>query len=224
MSPTDFTERVVRVFQEHADSERASEMAQYMKNQFPFYGIQKPLRTQLTKPFLTEARQGTWAEQQEVVRWLWQLPERENAYLALDLLYAIRSSWGEEVIDLLEELIVTRSWWDTVDLLAAKLTGAYFLQYPIARGERTAAWIGADNFWLQRSALLFQLSYKGQTDAELLFKYIRRVAHSREFFIQKAIGWALRQYSYTNPAGVRQFVESTALAPLSRREALKRIQ
>ncbi|RNB56968.1 DNA alkylation repair protein [Brevibacillus gelatini] len=114
------------------------------------------------------------------------------------------------------------SWWDTVDYLAAHTIGALFSRSPELIRPNTTAWVKGDNIWLARTALLFQLSYKSRTDQELLFALIESCAASREFFIAKAIGWALREYAKTEPEAVRDFVE-TALANLSRREALKHL-
>ena len=118
------------------------------------------------------------------------------------------------------ELITTNSWWDTVDWLA-KLVGEHFRRYPALIRPGTERWMASDNFWLQRVCLIFQLKYKGATDAALLFGYVRRIAGSREFFLQKGAGWALREYSKTDPDDVRAFVETTRLAPLTKREALR---
>jgi 3-methyladenine DNA glycosylase AlkD len=122
----------------------------------------------------------------------------------------------------LEDFITTKSWWDSVDGLAV-MAGEHFKRYPHLQSQITASWIHSDNIWLQRSALLFQLRYKEDTDWPLLEKYITTVFHNPEFFIQKACGWALRQYSKTNPNAVRVFVEKHTLSTVCRREAVKYI-
>ena len=118
-------------------------------------------------------------------------------------------------------MIITKSWWDTVDRIASRLVGFYFREHKELIEPYTEKWMYYGNMWLQRTALLFQLKYKKETDTDLLFGYIQALAESPEFFIQKAIGWALREYSKTAPKTVKQFVDSTLLAPLSKREALK---
>jgi 3-methyladenine DNA glycosylase AlkD len=127
-------------------------------------------------------------------------------------------------LPVLEELIGVRSWWDTVDFLAPKLAGPLLLRYPELIGTYPGRWIESDNIWYQRSAILFQLDYKQQTDAQRLFDYIRRRADSREFFVQKAAGWALRQYSKTAPDAVREFIAGNELPPLTVREGLKWVE
>jgi 3-methyladenine DNA glycosylase AlkD len=117
-------------------------------------------------------------------------------------------------------MLTTRSWWDSVDWIS-KLVGQHFRRYPALIRPVTARWMDSGLLWLQRCCLIFQLFYKDKTDTELLFEYIRRVSRSKEFFLQKGAGWALRQYSRTNPEAVRQFIENTPLAPLTKREGLR---
>ena len=125
---------------------------------------------------------------------------------------------------LYEELITTKSWWDTVDGLAANQVGEHFQRYPELRGKCTKRWMASGNIWLQRTCLIFQLRYKKQTDFELMKSFIIPLAGSKEFFIRKAIGWALRQYSKFEPARVIDFVESQPMSHLSKKEALKLIK
>ena len=127
-----------------------------------------------------------------------------------------------EFIEFLEELILANSWWDTVDWIS-KLVGMHFKRFPQLIVPVTERWMDSGNFWLQRVCLIFQLSYKEKTDADLMFKYVRRVADSKEFFLQKGAGWALRQYSRTNPEAVREFLASTRLSALTKREAMRLI-
>ena len=148
---------------------------------------------------------------------------REMHYFALETVQKALKKQAPEFIGFLEALICTRSWWDTVDWLA-KLTGLHFKSHPALIRPVTERWMDSGNMWLQRVSMIFQLSYKEKTDTELMFGYIRRLAHSKEFFIQKGAGWALRQYSKTNPQAVVQFVETTQLAPLTKREALRLVK
>jgi 3-methyladenine DNA glycosylase AlkD len=143
-------------------------------------------------------------------------------YFGLETLEKTLKKQPSECIDFLEELICTRSWWDTVDWIN-KLVGLHFRKYPALIQPVTERWMASGNIWLQRICLIFQLTYKDKTDTALLFKYVERVAGSKEFFLQKGAGWALRQLAKTNPEAVVSFVEKTRLAPLTRREALKNI-
>lgn len=207
----------------HADAEQAGPMKAYMKDNFPFLGIKTPRRAELMKQFLTEHGLPGLDELPAVVRELWALPEREYAYSAMQLLDKLRKRLTAEHLPLLEELIVTKSWWDTVDYLAAHPVGDILAKHPELIPAVTEALIESDDIWLQRTAILFQLHYKQRTDARLLFDMILRCSESKEFFIRKAIGWALREYAKTDPAAVRRFVGETPLSPLSVREALKHI-
>jgi len=110
--------------------------------------------------------------------------------------------------------------WDTVDGLN-KLVGLHFKQHPSLIRPVTERWVESGNIWLQRVSMIFQLTYKDKTDADLMFDYIRRLSKSKEFFIQKGVGWALRQYSKINPEAVAQFIAATPLAPLTKREGMK---
>ena len=128
-------------------------------------------------------------------------------------------------IKTLEYLIVTKSWWDTVDSLAGGTVGIHFLRFPEVREQYLARWRASKNFWLRRTTILFQLGYEQNTDFDLLCDIIRENLGSNEFFINKAIGWALRQYARTDPKAVKKFVNATKeLNPLSRREAMKHLE
>ena len=124
---------------------------------------------------------------------------------------------------LLEELITAKSWWDTVDGVSSWICEPYFLKFPQHKSEITDQWTVHDNIWLPRASIIFQLGYKEKTDVNLLFHHIRLNLGSKEFFINKAIGWALREYAKTNPEAVKQFVRQTPMPSLSKREALRRL-
>lgn len=214
-----FVEEAVRLFHEHANPELAGPMRKYMKDHFPFLGIKAPLRKELSKRLLKE--QGIPDDWETVVRQLWTMPEREFQYVAMDLLEKVKKRLEAGHLRLVEELITTKSWWDTVDYLAAHSVGTLFRLFPALIAPTNEGWIASGNLWLQRATILFQLSYKEKTDQELLFSNIRIYKDSQEFFIQKAIGWSLREYAKTDADAVLRFVEQTPLASLSRREALK---
>jgi 3-methyladenine DNA glycosylase AlkD len=198
-------------------------MEAYMKHHFPFLGIKTPERTAITRSFLGEHGVPKGIELVQAAEELWALPEREYQYVAQGLLEKHVKKAEPDHIELLEQLIITKSWWDTVDLIASKLVGGHFTRFPEMIVPYTERWIASDNLWLRRTAILFQLSYKTRTDEELLFRYIEYCAEEKEFFIRKSIGWALREYAKTNADAVRRFAANTELSPLSRREALKRI-
>ncbi|MCU6793649.1 DNA alkylation repair protein [Paenibacillus sp. WQ 127069] len=212
---------IVKRFKEQADADAAMPMIKYMRNQFAFLGLPNPVRTSITKPWLKEFERLTEEQLIQAVEELWDLPEREYQYAALSLLEKYKKSSGTGHVDLLEKIIINKSWWDTVDTIASHLVGAFFLRYPELISAYTERWIRSDNMWLQRTALLFQLTYKQQTDQERLFSYILLCKDSDQFFIRKAIGWSLRELSKSDPQAVISFMQQYTLSPLSHREALK---
>ncbi|MBC1379584.1 DNA alkylation repair protein [Listeria innocua] len=196
-------------------------MEAYMKNQFLFLGIRATERKKLVAEFLKE--NGMPVDLLGFVVELFAEEEREFQYAAIDLLSRYGKKQASEAIEIYEQLVTTKSWWDTVDGLAGTVVSNHFKLYPDLIPIYNEAWINGDNIWLARTAILFQLKYKEETNAELLFANCEKWLGSKEFFIQKAIGWALRQYAKVDSEAVRVFVKSHTLAPLSRREALKHI-
>ncbi|KAB7707271.1 DNA alkylation repair protein [Bacillus aerolatus] len=215
---------LVTMLEEHRNPENAIAMEKYMKGLFPFIGIRAPERKQISAKWLKSVGLIPNESLRPFITELWEVPEREYQYIALDYLVKKKQHLAATDIDLLEYLIVTKSWWDTVDTIASHLVGELFLKYPHFITERGGEWLQSENVWLKRTMILFQLKYKGQTDEQLLFSIIERTAHIKEFFIQKAIGWSLREYSKTNPDAVVHFIESHNLSNLAVREGLKRIR
>lgn len=216
-----YLQPLVTLLENHADAAKAAPMARYMRDQFPFLGIKSPERKTLFRQFIAESGLPQLQDLEAAVWDLWQLPEREYQYCAQDLLHRMRKQIRPDFVPLLERLITTKSWWDTVDGLASHAVGGLFTRYPDVREPTVARWRNSDNFWLRRTTLLFQLGYKDKTDEALLLALIEENLDSDEFFIQKAIGWVLREYSKTAPNVVQRYVALTTLAPLSEREALK---
>ena len=206
---------------EAADAHNAAQMAAYLRNQFPFLGIKSPQRRELLKAFLREYGPPALDDTASVAKELWGQTVREHQYNALDILRRQQKKLGPEFVPTLEWLIITKSWWDTVDGLASNIAGPIFAGYPETRATAVRQWRSVENIWLRRTTLLFQLKYKDKTDAPLLFSLIEENLLDKEFFIQKAIGWALREYSKTDETAVREFVANTELSPLAEREALK---
>lgn len=194
-------------------------MSAYMRGLFPFFGVKTPQRRALVK---AGGKIASWPELQTTVLQLYSKPQREAHYAALDLLEANFRTWTAEVVPLMENLVLTHSWWDTVDRLASPLMGRALQKFP-QHQDRPERWIAEDSFWLQRLALLYQLKARESTDRERLARYITATMASPELFLRKAIGWALRQYGYTNPEWVREFVQEhrESLSALSLREATR---
>lgn len=211
-------------FENEQNKENAVAMEQYMRGMFPFVGLRAPDRELHSRAFMRELKFNADEDIISIMRSLWEKPEREYQYVAVDYLVRNKRHLSLEHLDFIEYLIVTKSWWDTVDLIANHLVGALFSKYPQLIKERGDEWLHSDNIWLQRTMLLFQLKYKEATDKALLFSIIKQTLHIDKFFIQKAIGWSLREYSKANPDAVIDFIESHELSNLAVREGLKHIQ
>jgi 3-methyladenine DNA glycosylase AlkD len=216
-----YAEALSTLLSNHAIPTQAAPMRTYMKDQFPFFGIKSPVRASLVRTFISERGLPSIGDLEDVTMRLWDVPERECQYAALDLIERSLKRLPPESIVWIERLIVTKSWWDTVDQIASHLVGGLFRRYPEFRDPWIDRWRVAEDIWLRRTTLIFQLGYKRETNADLLFALVRENLGSREFFIQKAIGWALREYSKTDRSAVEAFVAATPITPLSRREALK---
>lgn len=208
----------------HANPTLAVPMAKYMRHLFPFLGIKTPERTAIIKDFLKIAGLPPAQDLANVVQQLWEMPQREYQYVAISLVEKCqcKRQTDASLTALLQYMITHHSWWDSVDGIA-HLVGNQWLRYPEQLKNVMPLWVESDNMWLNRVSIIYQLHYKQQTNAQILFDNIRVHAHSKAFFIQKAIGWALRQYAYIAPESVRQFVDSCPLSALSVREALKHI-
>jgi len=214
--------RSIRVlFIQQADPKKAAPMKRYMRDQFEYLGIKVPEMGKLLKQHIHDQGLPPLADLDPILRDLWALPQREFQYAANGLLEKFEEQLPPEFIETIEYLLVTKSWWDTVDTIATGTLGVHFKRYPKVRKKYLAKWRKSDNFWLRRATILFQLGYKQDTDFELLCDLIRENLGSKEFFITKAIGWSLRQYTRIDPQSVRNFVAVTPLHPLSAREALK---
>jgi 3-methyladenine DNA glycosylase AlkD len=212
------------LFEQNADPTQAAPMKKYMRDQFDYLGIKTPENVALQKEFYAQYGLPHLSALDQILRDLWALPQREFQYVAVGLLGKFVKQLPAEFIETIEYLIVTKSWWDTVDSIAGGIVGTHFQRYPAIRKKYLARWRKSDNFWLRRTTILFQLNYKKETDFELLCDLIHENLDSKEFFINKAMGWALRQYARIDPKAVKKFVKSTQLHPLSRREALKHLQ
>lgn len=212
-----------RRFAEAGDPAVSEGQMAYMRNQFSFYGLKAPVWVGLFREYVAEAGYPAYGGQLEtIVRQAYREEYRELHYIALQIIEKTQKKSGADLVDLLEELIRKNSWWDTVDWIA-KLVGIHFERYPDQIGPITERWMASGELWLQRVALIYQLRYKERTDTRRLFRYILQVADSKEFFLQKAAGWALRQHAKTDPALVAAFIEKERLPALTKREARKQL-
>jgi 3-methyladenine DNA glycosylase AlkD len=213
-----------KLYERNANPVQAVPMKKYMREQFEYLGIKSPQSATLDKEFIKEYGLPPIVQMDEISRELWSLPQREFQYVAIGLIRKLENKLEPKFMTTIEYLLITKSWWDTVDTLAGHAVGMQFKRFPAVKEKYLKKWRKSDNFWLRRTTLLFQLGYKKETDFDLMCELIKENLGSDEFFINKAIGWALRQYAHTNPLPVKKFVEATKeLDPLSRREALKNI-
>ncbi|MEX1131753.1 MAG: DNA alkylation repair protein [Flavobacteriales bacterium] len=216
-----YLEPLAERFAAKADAANAAAMRAYMKDVAPFFGVKTVERRALLKALLAEQGKATFAELPAIARSAFAQPEREWHYMAVDLLVMHAKKLGPEHLPLLEELITTKSWWDTVDALATNVVGVVLKRYPKEMPYWNERWVGSEDMWLVRTSILFPLKWRHETDQALLFGNIERHVGHTNFFILKAIGWALRQYGRTEPEAVRAFVATRKLSPLSAREALR---
>lgn len=208
---------------EHINLENAKVMSKYMRNQFSFFGIKTPLRKEIGKKL--DKQFGFQKLNWEYIHVLWNEEEREMQYLAIDHIIKYYKNIVIEDIEKIEKLIITKSWWDTVDLLSTWAVGQVFRQESDLKEVYLTKWGMSKNIWLIRTSIIFQLKYGKNTDFDLLIKNILMHDHSKEFFIQKGAGWALREYAKKYPKEVLHFLEiNPQISSLTRREAIRNIE
>jgi len=223
MDKPQFIDALENEFMANANDLLALKQKAYVRNKFEFYGLKTTERRVIQKPFLMNNFLPKKRDAIAIIKTLWKKPQREFHHFSQELAFKYVNELQKTDIDLFEYMVMHNSWWDTVDFIANKLMGAYFKKYPEQRKAYVEKWITSNNIWLQRSSLLFQLKYKSNVDTVLLSYIINSLLGSNEFFINKAIGWLLREYSRTNPKWVITFTENTTLSTLSKREALRLI-
>ena len=207
-------------FEENRNELLAESMSKYMQDKFRFLGVRGTTRTEIYKKYFPDARK-TKIIDWDFVESCWNKEEREFQYVVVYYLKAMQKFLKREDISKLKYLIVTKSWWDTVDLLA-KVVGSLVIRIE-GYDQIMLEWSKDSNIWLKRVAMLHQLSFKEKVDEGLLEKILLANLGDNEFFINKAVGWALRDYSKFNPEWVKEFIENNKMnmANLSLREASK---
>lgn len=210
---------------EAADPAKAPAMQAYMKTDMPFYGVQKAGRSGILRDLVREYRPGTAESYRKLVLGLWNLEHREEKYIALSVARHFEDHIVPAQLDLYHRLIVEGAWWDLVDETATQLIGHLVVHYPVETWPVVDRWIDDDDMWLRRAALICQVGAKVRTDSDRLFAFCAARAHEEEFFIRKAIGWALRDYARTDPNAVATFINAHRgeLSGLSYREGSKHI-
>ena len=205
-----------------ASQQDAVQMSAYMKGLFPFLGVKSQKRKAVASSHINAWLKETKGLNEARVMELWSQPEREFQYIAMEYVARTKRYWQPEHFELFEALICEKSWWDTVDFIASTLVGGLLMKYPALKNEMEH-WNQDSDIWKVRTSMLYQLKYKEEVDFDALSRYILAHADSKEFFLRKASGWALRQYSKFNPDEVRKFISSHELSPLTVREGSKYI-
>jgi 3-methyladenine DNA glycosylase AlkD len=216
-------------FRRVADPTKAPGMQRYMKSSMPYYGVAAPALKQVCRDSFSSLQFDDAVSWRNAVLHIFRNARcREEWYAAVELCRWKKAAPFQtlEMLPVYEELIVGAAWWDVVDTLASHGVGGLLRAYPKPIAREMRAWSRSDNLWKRRTSILCQLSFKERTDLKLLYSCIEPLLHSKEFFLRKAIGWALRQYAWTDPAEVRRYIRSkgSRLSPLSKREALKNIR
>ena len=213
---------------QHADPRKARAMQAYMKSAMPYRGVQTPVRRRLQHEIFTKHPLRGFEEWRAVALSLWRDADyREERYAAVGLIgfppYDGHLTF--RALPVCEELIVTGAWWDYVDGIASDCLGLLLRKHPAAMKRRMLAWSKSPDMWKRRSAIICQLGFKDDTDLDLLYRCVEATMHESEFFIRKAIGWALRQYARIDPGEVARFVRlhEDDLSTLSKREALRHV-
>lgn len=222
---TAYVAAVENEFSRHANAQVAAGAKAYMRNQFDYFGITTPRRRLVQKKFHADISLPPFGSVPAIVKRLWNKPQRELHYFAMELYEKYRKLFTQRDIPHFEYMITHNSWWDTVDFVSPKLIAALHLLDPDIAEENCARWIKSKNIWLMRAALIHQNLYKTKTNERLLYKLILQCNHHEDFFIRKAIGWSLRQYARTNAASVSSFLKQNKeqLSPLSYKEASKHL-
>ncbi len=218
----EYINTLIKELQTNGDPIIAAQQKAYMKNNFEFFGIKTPQRRALQKPFLVKEFLPPKENLEAIVKTLWQKEHRDLHHFGMELSYKYLRKMEEKDILLYEYMLMHQSWWDTVDMIATKLVGPYFKKFPHQLEHYLEKWLASGNLWLQRTCIIYQLNYKVDLDTLILTRVIEALTGSKEFFINKAIGWALRDYSRIDADWVIQFVAMhDDLSNLSKREALR---
>jgi 3-methyladenine DNA glycosylase AlkD len=219
-----FISQLEAAFNQKRNEENAFQMKKYMKNLFSFYGIKTDERRLIFHDLLKSNQQEITDNYRAIALTLLKKEYRELHYCGIEILIKnLKKNYQKDDIKLIEIFLTTHSWWDSVDTISKYLLGQYLIEFPNETEKVIERFSNSNNMWLNRSALLFQLGYKKNTNYELLFSECVKHSQSKEFFIQKAIGWALREYGSVNPNLVLNFVNGNDLNPLSRKEAIRKL-
>lgn len=201
----------------------AAQMSAYMKGHFEYFGIQSPIRKAATKSFINQSKLLSKSEVKREILALWAMPQRECQYVGMEMLDRNIKKFDIEDLNFVIGLVIDKSWWDTVDGLVVRSVGTLLKDHKELHYELADEWISSENLWLRRTAILFQLKYRALTDFNLLKTLILEEVSNKEFFVQKACGWALREYSRISPVEVMNFIyeNEDILSTLCKNQGLK---
>jgi 3-methyladenine DNA glycosylase AlkD len=204
------------------DESIAEKQSKYMRYRFPYIGLMKDTQVKYYKEFQSENGVVKSENAVEFAKELILYPERELWYIATQTLIKHKNKLEEKDFPFVKEYLIKSDWWDVVDIVSSNVVGTMAAKFPTIK-EEVNSWIDDDNFWLRRVAIIYQLTYRLKTDENLLYAHILKTCHESEFFIRKAIGWSLREYSKHNKSSVQYFIDTNRdkLSTLSIREGSK---
>jgi len=207
-----------------ANDHKAKEMQAYMKSNQPFYGVQSQPRKAVIKMLKKQFAIDDYISYQNIILQLWHGNFREDMYQALEIAEQYKKWRTLDSWHLFEYLIYSSPWWDTLDWIAGKIVSPIILNQENIISD-LIKWRSSEKMWVRRASILAHLKHKTQTNTALLGETILILAHEKEFFIRKAIGWILREYGKWNPEWVKDFVvkHDLRLSSLSKKEALKHV-
>jgi 3-methyladenine DNA glycosylase AlkD len=217
-----------KALKQAANPAKAPAMQAYMKSAMPYHGVPTAARVEVCNAVFADVQFTSAADWQSQVLEIWRDARfREERYAAISLTgdKRFRTFQTLSAVKMYEEMIVTGAWWDYVDAIASNRIGPILRDYPAPMRRKMLSWSKSTNLWKRRTSIICQLGFKSETDLDLLYACIEPSLGSQEFFLQKAIGWALRQYAWTDPSAIQKYVQLNRprLSPLSCREALKNI-
>ncbi len=219
------TTRIRSLLKASANNENAVAMQKYMKSEMPFRGVKSASNKEIVRIAINENPITSFDQYNEVITELWKAEYREERYAAIALARRYERFQTLESLPIYRMMIETGAWWDYVDGIACNLIGNLLRKYPLQMKSILHEWIMDSDLWIRRSAILSQNRFKSETDHQMLFHFCKICLHEKSFWIRKAIGWALRDYSKSEPDRVRDFVQSNSnkMSGLSKREASKYI-
>ena len=220
------TKIIVEKLKENANAVDAVQMQKYLKTSMPFYGVKSPILNEIVSEIKSKFTISNQEEYNAIITHIWEMSHREEKYISIKLARKWKKYITLEALTVYEKMIREGQWWDFIDPISQGLIGILLMNNRFKMNKILDKWIKDENLWIRRSAILAHLKHKENTDYKKLFEYCLKCAHEKEFFIQKAIGWVLREFSKTEPEIVYAFIQDNerVLSNLSKREGMKYIK